>query len=630
MRAKLLCAAASAAVPLLLLGLLESPLRAAPGGPAASSKKGMGATPFAGGTTFRVWAPHADHVFVAGDWNGMSDTATELAKEANGSGNFSADVAGAAAGMAYEYVIRHGADTLHKADPRARKMRNSNGASEVVDPAAYRWKDAKFRPPAPSEAVIYELHVGAFNPTTPGRPGTFASAAAKLDDLRDLGVNAIEILPPAEFPGDFSWGYNPAEPFAPESAYGSPDDLRALVDAAHARGIAVLVDVVHNHWGPADLPMWRFDGETFASAGATNAGGIYFYTDARGQTPWGPRPDFGRPEVRDYVVDNARMWVEEFHADGLRWDSTSNIRAANGAPIPEGAKMLHDACEAAHARRPGSIMIAEDFQGDASITNDAAKGGLGFDSQWDGGFFHPVDDAIIAVNDQDRSMKSVRDGISNRLSNRATARVVYTESHDEVANGKKRIPEMISPGDPASLAARKRSTLGAAVALTSPGIPMLFMGQEFLEDGWFADNRPLDWSKETKFAGIRAMYRDLVALRRSTAGATRGLLGEGCHVFHVNDKAKVIAWHRFDRGGPGDDVVVVASFTAKPFPVYEIGFPRTGIWHTRFNSDAKRYQPDFGDAKDGDVNVIGMGGRDGLPGKGAVALGAYSVVILSQ
>jgi 1,4-alpha-glucan branching enzyme len=579
----------------------------------AARPTGLGAIPYAGGTHFGVWAPNADAVFVAGDFNAWSETAAPLAK--NAGGTWTANIAGAQPGQEYLYVISHAGQTLRRIDPRARAVTNSVGHAIIVDPKAHTWTTTGYQTPSFDEQVIYELHIGAFNPTVPGRPGTWASAADKLDDLAALGVNMLEVLPPAEFAGDFSWGYNPAFPDAPESAYGTPDDARAFIDAAHARGMGVIIDVVHNHYGPSDLSMWCFDGECYG------AGGIYFYTDARGATPWGPRPDFGRPEVRDYIADSALLWLNEYRADGLRWDSTSNIKNAGA----DGWQLLQRVNDAVDSTQPWKIMIAEDLQGDAWISKPTGQGGAGFDSQWDASFFHPIDDNLIRPNDSDRSMPAVRDAIAASYNGQATQRVVYTESHDEVANGKQRIPEMIWPGHADSWYARKRSTLGAAIVMTSPGIPMLFMGQEFVENGSFADTRPLDWSKETTFAGIRQMYADLIQLRRTLPG----LRGDNVNVFHVNDGDKVIAFHRWKNGGPGDDVVVIANFSGKAFPSYDIGFPRGGAWHVVFNGDWSGYAADFGDTPADDTTAWN-GGKDGLGYHGTVGVGPYSVTILVQ
>ena len=575
----------------------------------------LGAIPYPGGTRFRVWAPYANAVSVVGDWNNWDATKNPMTRGAGGV--WSADVPGVAAGAQYRYALSSNGQTVVHIDPYAQRVTNSKGNGIVDDPAAYHWQN-DFRAAPAEEQVVYELHVGSFN-NPAGTVGNFDQVRAKLDYLSQLGITAIEIMPPAEFPGANSWGYNPALPMAVESTYGGPDALRALVDAAHARGIAVLIDVVYNHFGRGDLnsSLWCFD------ADCLGAGGIYFYTDTRQNTPWGPRPDFGRPEVRQYIVDSAVEWLRDYHCDGLRWDSTLTIRQANGADNADGWLVLQQSMAAVHQLRPDSIQVAEDFANYDRITAPQSSGGLGFDTQWDGGFFHPVDDNIITALDSSRSMPAIAGALSHKLSGRATARVVYTEDHDEVANGKQRIPEMISPGNAGSLAARKRSTLGAAIVFTAPGIPMIFMGQEFLMNGTFANTPPLDWSRTTTYAGILQMYKDLIALRRTLPG----LKGEHIAVHHVNDTAKVIAYHRWNQGG--DDVVVVANFANHAYASYLVGLPSAGTWHVRFQGDAQAYSADFGGASAADITATPTA-RDGLPATGSIALGPWSAVILSQ
>jgi 1,4-alpha-glucan branching enzyme len=593
--------------------------------PSISTQPGMGARVSRDGTAFRVWAPNARRAFVElktrrGTWHSY-----ELAPENGASGgNFSGDISGVGDGQEYRYVFENskGSRTT-RSDPRAFRMTNSSGVSVVVDQETYRWKTRDFHAPAARKQVIYELHLGTFAPSGPGVAGTWNEARAKLPELANLGINMIEIMPPAEFAGDFSWGYNPAYPFAPESAYGAPDDAKGFIDTAHGLGIGVIIDVVHNHWGPGDLGMWAFDGETFGS------GGIYFYTDWRRETPWGPRPDYGRSEVRDFIVDNARMWLDAYRADGLRWDSTPNIHSVGNMPNPEGWSILQRIGDEVARKAPWKTLIAEDLRNDPMITRPVSERGAGFTSQWDPRFIYPIRDAILAQQDSQRSMASVRDAISANFDGLMTRRVIYTESHDDVANGRQRNPEMIWPGNASSLPSRKRSTLAAAIALTSPGTPMLFQGQECLESGDFRDTVAVDWSKCTRFRGIRKMYSDLVGLRRNLSGKTAGLTGDHVNVHHINDSDKVIAYHRWDRGGAQDDVIVVANFSSRALPSYGIGLPRGGRWKIRFNSDDRVYSPDFGGMPSTEVQAMAEG-RDGLAFYGSVALGPYSIVILSQ
>lgn len=617
-----------------------------------SARPGIGAIPYSGGTTFRVWAPNASSVKVGGDFNAWSNSANPLASEGNG--YFSVDVAGAVDGQQYKYYITNGTSSW-KNDPRARELTSSVGNSIIrgdtfdwsvygstvtlftdgfesgsfgaswassgtgsyrvqtsttykatgtrgatldrsvtgtytstnltltLNASAYgqlslsynirnigdethtqdgvyisnngttwtkvdtfpaisgsfsnrtvnlssaaatagftpgstfsiRWveyddfaissdgiaiddvsvtgrlKSPSYSTPPWNEMVVYEMHVGTFNDSAGGNPGTFSTAISRLDQLRDLGVNAIEVLPIAEFAGDFSWGYNPAYPFAVEGAYGGMNEFKRFVNEAHARGIAVIVDVVHNHYGPSDLDMWRFDNWY-----QNNLGGIYFYNDYRSSTPWGDtRPDYGRSEVRQYIRDNALAWLNEFRCDGLRWDSTVNIRNTNnggGTDIPDGWWVMQLANNDIDAAASWKICIAEDLQNNDWLTKTTGAGGAGFDSQWDAAFVHPIRDAVIASSDSSRNMYSVRDAITHSYNGSQTQRVIYTESHDEVANGHSRVPEEIWPGNAGSWYSKKRSTLGAAIVMTAPGVPMIFEGQEVLEDGYFADSDPID------------------------------------------------------------------------------------------------------------------------------------------
>ena len=591
-----------------------------PGGPP------LGATPHPGGVVFRVWAPHAAHVFVVGDFNGWSPTANELAPEGT-SGIFDGDVAAAAVGQQYAYALTlpDGSSVTH-ADPRARQLTaSSNGHGVITDPNGYAWQTTHFAPAPFNDTVVYELHLGSFNRAAPTMNGTWAAAAQKLDYLASLGINAVEIMPPVLCSSDTTWGYNPAWPFATHNAYGSPDDAKAFIDAAHARGIAVYIDIVHNHYSSKNgLTCW--DGDCTANA--------YFYTDAvRKNTPWGPRPSYSDANVRAFIRDNAIEWLDEYRADGLRWDSTISIRATtwgpSGVPIADGASLLREVNDAVHALTPPKLQIAEDLQTWDGATQSTAKGGLGFDTQWDAAFFHPVDDNIIAATDASRSMTAIAGAITHAYNGTPTQRVLYTEDHDEVANGKSRIPEMISPGNAGSLAARQRSTLGAAVVMTAPGIPMIFMGQEFLESGHFDGSTPLDWSKATTYAGILALYGDLIRLRHNVDGHTQGLRGAHVDVFHLNDTAKVLAWRRWDAGGAGDDVVIVANFSANAFTRYDLGLPRGGAWKVRFSSNDAKYSADFPATPTADVATTATA-RDGFPQTGSLQLGPYQVLILSQ
>ena len=593
-----------------------------------SSREGMGAVPYEGGVSFRVWGPHADKVFVTGDFNSWSQTAHSLKREDNGC--WSGDVAGAKAGDQYKYVIEHGEEQLFRIDPCSKEVTCSNCNSVIYD-SRFDWGDEQFQAPAGHEMVLYEMHVGTFNCTESGRPGSFMSATAKLDHLQALGVNAIEVMPAMEFQGSFSWGYNPALIYATESDYGGPQAFKEFVRAAHERGIAVILDVVYNHFGPGDLDLWRFDGWS-----ENDKGGIYFYNDRRSHTPWGDtRPDYGRSEIRQYIFDNAMMWLGEFHLDGFRWDATAFIRNVYGKDndpqhdIAEGWSLMQWINEEIKKRHPNKISIAEDIRSNTFITKGTSDGGAGFDAQWDELFVRRIRAALTSPEDSGVNMESVKAAIEHGYDGNAFARVIYTESHDEVANGKARITQEVSPQDADSWIAKKLSILGAALVFTTPGIPMIFQGQEFLEDEWFHDKDPLDWAKKDRFDGILRLYQDLIRLRRNLDDNTGGLCGSGVNVHHVDNVNKMLAFHRYEHEGPGDSVIVIVNLRSQPCHSFAVGFPRPGVWKVRLNSDDGRYDKDFGGLGRSDIMAKPQD-KDGMGYVGEVDIGPFSSMIYSQ
>ncbi len=244
-------------------------------------------------------------------------------------------------------------------------------------------------------------------------------------------------------------------------------------------------------------------------------------------------------------------------------------------------------------------------------------------------FVHAVRTALIGAEDVSRDMDAVRNAIMHRYYLNAFERVIYTESHDEVSNGKARIPEEVDPGKASSWAAKKKSSLGAVLVFTAPGIPMIFQGQEFLEDDWFHDQDPIDWSKKDRFAGILQLYKDLISLRLNHGSRTKGLTGQEVDVYHVSQDSKIIAWHRWESGGPCDSVVVVANFSSHPCEDYLINLPATGDWIVRFNSDSRHYDKEFGDFGNYAVQAKATE-KDGLPAQAKISVAPYSALILSQ
>ncbi len=576
------------------------------------------------GFAFRVWAPHATAVSLVGDFNNWDENASLCDRDEGG--NWHTVVADAKAGQGYNFFIVNGEKSWQRIDPRARQVTNSVGHG-IVTEDDFNWQQDHFAMPPWNQLVIYEMHVGSFN-TQPGSVGTFESCIEKLDYLVSIGVNAIELMPLAEFAGDFSWGYNPAHPFAIETAYGGVNGLKSLIREAHKRGIAVIVDVVYNHFGPSDLDLWQFDGWS-----ENEKGGIYFFNDERSSTPWGDtRPDYGRQEVRRYIFDNAMMWLEEFRADGLRYDMTLYIRSKDHDPnnvIEEGFTLLQWINAEVAARFPGKITIAEDLQNNSRLTERTENGGGGFDAQWDAAFVHPIREVITAIDDGNRSLEVVKNAIYSKYNQDVFERVIYTESHDEVANGKQRVVSEIDPSQTPNRYAIKRSTLGACLTMTAPGIPMIFQGQEFLREGWFDDSVPLDWSRADTYSGIVSLYRDLAHLRLNRGGQSAGLTGQHVQVFHCNEDEKILAMHRWKEHGVGDDVVVIFKFSERPAESYRVGLPFEGRWNVLFNGDAEVYNGCM-DGTELTACETESEPHDGMEFSTKLSIGPYSCLILGR
>ncbi len=588
---------------------------------------GMGAIPHDEGTFFRVWAPHADEVFVLGTFNDWSARTNPLQPEENG--YWGGNVPEARPGDEYKYRLKTPFGEFQRNDPYARELTNSVGNSLVVNPADFDWTgDDAYQMPSWNRLVIYELHIGTFNAKQEGQPGDFYSAIERLNYLKSLGINAIEVMPIAEFPGDFSWGYNPAHPFAVESRYGGVKGFKEFVKAAHQHGIAVILDVVYNHFGPGDMDLWQFDGWS-----ENGKGGIYFYNDWRSTTPWGDtRPDYGRSEVQQYIRDNALMWLDEYHLDGLRMDMVPYMRNVHADENPdnnlaEGIQLIQRINREIREKYPWKFTVAEDLHSLDLITAHVEDGGLGYSSQWDADFVHPIRETLITQHDSERNLDTVATALLAHYNGDAFQRVVYTESHDEVANGKARVAEEIASGDVNNYFSKKRSTLGIALVLTAPGVPMIFQGHELLEDKWFSDTDPIDWSRFSEFKGLTKLHRDLIHLRLDRQGTTRGLTGHNTGLLTVDNDRKIIAFHRYENGGPADSTLVVMNFSNNPVEDFVLPAPASGLWKLRFNSDWEGYDRDFeNDLASFDADAEKT--DNGLTIRVNVA--AYSTIILSQ
>ena len=578
-------------------------------------------------TTFRLWAPFVDDVAVKINGGAVVPLTREPGHTDPADTTWIGTVPGTKAGDRYRYVIGRGGITREFNDPRAQQLtgfdlpngfglpgNDSKPQSVLVDP---NFSMPAFTEPTFNTMVIYEMHVGTFR-------NTFAGAVQKLDYLKNLGINAVELLPITQnplfsdhTPADHDWGYDPVQLFAIKSKYGTPQEFKEFVKQCHQRQIAVIVDVVYNHLVDNNL-LKEFGGFTTSEI----PGGIFLYGGDRANTGFGPRPDYGRPQVRQYINDNALLLLRDYGVDGLRFDDTIDMRTFGPGRTAnnEGAELLREINSSyrnTDPKQPSKITIAEDLQSSADVTLQSGPIGLEFNSQWDDTMVNVLRDVVSKVNDSDRDLDAVKGALEKKMASDVFARVVYTENHDQVGHppGQNRLPTLIDINNHESIFAKKRSTLAAAMMLTSPGIPMIFQGQEMLETRAFGFNTPTDMdfrrAEDANFKGIVQMYRDLIALRRNLKGKTGGLTGQNLNVFHLDNGNKTLAYHRWENGGAGDDVVVVANFSNVPLSNVNIGFPRQGQWHVRFNSGASVYDPSFtnGDSFDTTAN---SGGKDGM------------------
>jgi maltooligosyltrehalose trehalohydrolase len=537
----------------------------------------------------RVWAPDCRSVelVISDDPAGLADS--PLTPEGNG--YFSGFVANVDAGTRYRFRLDGGAAYP---DPASRyQPEGPHGPSMIIDPAAFAWTDAAW-PGLPIEGqVIYELHIGTFTPA-----GTFRAAIEKLPVLAELGVTLLEVMPVADFAGEFGWGYDGVNEFAPSRLYGTPDDFRAFVDAAHGLGVGVILDVVYNHLGPDGNYLPKFSASYFSKR----------------PTEWGDAINFDGARsgpVREFFVSNARYWIEEFHLDGLRLDATQQIFDQSTPHILE--EVVEAVRGAAAPRR--AIVIGENETQLARLVRPREEGGYGLDALWNDDFHHS---AVVAATGRAEAYYSGYRGTPQELVSavkygflyqgewyrwqkhgRGTAAldlppvrfVAFTQNHDQVANSYcgERLHTETSPG-------RHRAL--TALLLLAPQTPMLFQGQEFMASSpfmFFADHQPelaelvrsgrakflsqfpsiatpeateglpdpadasvfvrckLDWSERERNERAVALHRDLLRLRRSEA-ALRSQAPRGVDGAVLSESAFVI---RFFGGGRDDRLLLV-------------------------------------------------------------------------
>ncbi len=439
------------------------------------------------GTHFRVWAPRSKTVSIL-----LSEDGGELEKgrgckltpEPNG--YFSGLMSEARAGMDYKIQLDQGAFP----DPASRFQPDGpHGASRIVEPARFAWSDRDWRGPTVDRQVIYELHVGTFTPE-----GTWRAAAEQLSTLAELGVTTLEMMPVADFPGRYGWGYDGVNLFAPTRLYGEPDDLRYFIDRAHAVGLAVILDVVYNHLGPDGNYLTEFSGDYFSK---------------RHKSEWGEALNFDAENngpVREFFITNAAYWIAEFHFDGLRLDATQQI--FDDSPRHVLAEITMAARKAAGGRTV--YFVGENEPQHARLVRSVEAGGYGLDGLWNDDFHHS---AIVALTGRNEAYYSDYRGVAQEFISaakwgylyqgqhytwqkarrgtpsfdlRTTNFVTFVENHDQVANSLwgRRLFDLGNAG---------RSRALTALLLLGPGTPMLFQGQEFAASSpflYFADHNP--------------------------------------------------------------------------------------------------------------------------------------------
>jgi 1,4-alpha-glucan branching enzyme len=629
----------------------------------------MGATLTGGGATFRAWAPRATAVYVCGQFNGLAQWSPRPANLmlADGRGYWTGFVPGAKDGDLYKFFVAGAGSRGYKRDPYAREVTRDPVFPScnciIRDPSSYRWHDQAFVAPDYSDMIVYQLHVGAYAPRAPGATGTFLDVVERIEYLAALGVNVIQLLPIDEAETEPTLGYNGADYFSPDTQYveydagrlqahlatvnrmlvargqlplpdshdlvSGPNQLKLLVDLCHLYRLAVVFDVVYNHAG-------GFVGDDEATyfwdrfSGTDDNNNSLYFTDKG----WAGGLSFalGSADVRRFIIDNATYHFDEFHIDGLRYDEISALLELN----PDtGFSFCQQITKTVRAKRPRSLQNAEHWPV-ASVITEAPPQGAGFDVIQHDGLRISLRNAIAQASRGGRAnlnLSAVASNVNAYGVTKAWKAVTCIENHDIVKDGTDlRIARLADGSDARSWYARSRARVASALLLFSPGIPQIFMGQEFLEDKQWSEvpSSPLhiDWnglnSGDRSMADHLRFMHDAIRARRTHPA----LRGPAARPFYVNETDRVIAIHRWLEG-TGRDVVIVASLHEATYTHYEIGFPRAERWIEAFNSDVYDHwiNPEVAGNR-GQINATGAA-LHGFPASAALVIPANGVLLFT-
>ncbi len=545
------------------------------------------------GTSFAVWAPNAQGVRVVGDHNHWDGTGTPM-RSLGSSGVWEVFVPGVGGGSRYKFAIL-GRDGVWrtKADPLAQHTEHPPATASVVFTSSYDWKDADWLEaraqgdPTNSPMATYEVHLGSW------RPGlTYTQLADELVAyVVELGFTHVELMPVMEHPYAPSWGYQVTSYYAPTSRFGSPDEFRHLVDRLHQAGIGVILDWVPAHFPKDDWALARFDGTP-----------LYEHADPRrGEQPdWGTYVfDFGRREVRNFLVSNANYWLEEFHVDGLRVDAVASMlyldysrKAGEWSPNVYGGRenleavsFLQETNATAYKRNPGVVLIAEESTAWPGVTRPTHLGGLGFGLKWNMGW---MNDTLQYAHRQPVHRQWHHHEMTFSLVYAWSEQYVLPISHDEVVHGKGSLISKM-PGDRWQQLAGVRAYL--AYMWAHPGKNLLFMGSEIGQYAEWSESRGLDWwlLDNADHRGVQQCLADLNRVYKETPALwSQDNISAGFEWIDADDSAgNTFSWLRW--GTDGSALACIVNFSGGPHEEYRVGLPHGGTWNEVVNTDAEMY-----------------------------------------